>query len=428
MADPIARCWIGILLIIISSLICAADCALVGLSPVVHKKTNSDEVSDMMEFFLKKSGRIHSYLMALSCVIQLIYGIVISALAKELSGSIIWLYFIYMVLGEVVMLFIGVYLPLRAVSENQNKHAVKLRFVIKALSVLGVCITFIPILMTDGILKLFKRGKQQSDSDNITEEEILHLVDASEECGGINSDERDMIENIFDLNNNIVRDVMTHYMDVVAIEKNASEKEIMEIIGESSYSRFPVYEEDIGNITGVLIAKEYMLNKLADKPQPFSNLIRRPYFVPETMPAGGLLEEMKTKKQHMAIVVNEHGETNGIITMEDLLEEIVGNIYDESDTPEEEDPAVIKLDENTWLVHGSMELDDLTDELDIVLELEEDVDTVGGLLFSALTMIPDDNVPIDISVCGLSLHTDGLIDRRVEWVRISIPDLADNNK
>ena len=225
-----------------------------------------------------------------------------------------------------------------------------------------------------------------------------------------------MIENIFDFSEHSVREIMTHYMDVTAICEGTPDDEILKTISDTGYSRYPVYKNDIGSVTGILIAKEYLTDRLSGSPRPFTELVRAPLFVPESMQTDSVLREMKQKGQHMAIVVNEYGEACGVVTMEDLLEEIVGDIYDESDTPDDRDPEISRTGDSTWLVHASCPLDEFEEETGISLEDKEGIDTIGSLVFSRLTKIPDDGVPIDVETEHLLLHSDGLHERRLEWV------------
>ncbi len=175
----------------------------------------------------------------------------------------------------------------------------------------------IPALISRLILKLFSVEPDAARTD-VTEKEILKLVDEGETSGALNSEEREMIENIFDFSEHSVREIMTHYMDVTAICEGTPDDEILKTISDTGYSRYPVYKNDIGSVTGILIAKEYLTDRLSGSPRPFTELVRAPLFVPESMQTDSVLREMKQKGQHMAIVVNEYGEACGVVTMEDL--------------------------------------------------------------------------------------------------------------
>ncbi len=283
-------------------------------------------------------------------------------------------------------------------------------------------LTFLPELCFRGILRLLAIEPDTARND-VTEQEILQLVDEGESSGAIDSEKREMIENIFDFSEHSVREVMTHYMDVAAIRSDASDADIISLISETGYSRYPVYSDDITKVTGILIAKEFLCDSLSSSPRGFAALVRKPLFVPDTMQTAEVLRRMKGCEQHMALVVNEYGEALGLVTMEDLLEEIVGSIYDETDTSDDREPEVRALGDGSFEVHSTLSLDDLEEAAEIELPEVDGIDTVGALVFSHLTTIPDDGVPIDVETDELWLHSDGLSDRRLENVIVRVKEV-----
>ena len=212
-------------------------------------------------------------------------------------------------------------------------------------------------------------------------------------------------------------DVMVHRMDVVALRSDIGDEELIQIIRETGRSRYPVYNEDIDDIIGILNIRDFLLNKQLKNPKTTRQLLRKPYLVPETVPADTLLSNMQKQKVHMAIVVDEYGGMSGIVTMEDLLEEIVGNIYDEFDP--NEDAEIEKLEENLWRVRGTMELETLAEELDVELPLAEEYDTLSGLVFSAFPRIPEDGSTPEVTLHGLHIQVESICDHRVEKALVS---------
>ena len=284
---------------------------------------------------------------------------------------------------------------------------------------LALVLTFVP----EGALRLILRAaKIEPDEarNDVTEREILNLVDEGESSGAIDSEKREMIENIFDFSEHTVREIMTHYMDVAAIKLGASDGDIVRLISETGYSRYPVYSDDKTKVIGVLIAKEYLCDRLAEHPKGFEALLREPMFVPDNMQTDEVLRRMKDGGVHMAIVVNEYGEALGTVTMEDILEEIVGSIYDETDTADDREPEAKPLGGGAFDAPASLPLDELGEALGVQIPQTEGIDTVGALVFSKLTTIPDDGVPIDVEAHGLMLHSDGLCDRRLENVIVRV--------
>ena len=250
-------------------------------------------------------------------------------------------------------------------------------------------------------------------SERITERDIRMMVDIGEEKGEIEADEKQMIENVFEFNNITAEECMVHRKDVTAIDIEDSPDEILRVIRESGLSRFPVYEEDVDNVLGVLTTRDYLLNECAGREKALREMLRTAYFVPETLRADLLFSEMQKRKQHMAIVVDEYGGTSGIVTLEDLLEEIVGNIYDEFDPQADEE--VIPLADGRLRVSGSARLDALCERLGVALDEAEDCDTLGGLVFSRLAEIPSDGERPVVECMGLRISVEQVLDRRVEW-------------
>lgn len=297
-----------------------------------------------------------------------------------------------------------------------------------AVSVLSV--VFRPVIWllsktTNGILRLLHIDPRDT-GDEVSEDEIRMMVDIGEEKGAIETNEKEMIENIFEFNNTTAEDVMVHRTDMVMIWIEDPEEEILRIIEESGMSRFPVYNENADDIVGILSTRDYLFNTHRKTPRAFRELLRPAYFVPESVRTDVLFRDMQSKKVHMAIVVDEYGGTSGLVTMEDLLEEIVGNIYDEFDPQDEQD--IIRLEDNLWRVAGSAELETLAEELDVELPEEEEYDTLGGLVFSQLSVIPEDGSKVEVDACGLHIKVVELTDRRVEWALVSKLNSEESNE
>ena len=257
--------------------------------------------------------------------------------------------------------------------------------------------------------------------ENLTEDNIMAMVEQSEELGTIQSEEKELIENVFDFNNQTAYDVMVHRPDMVALAVDEGEEEILSTIRESGLSRFPVYGDHVDDVLGILSTREYLLNfhLPAEEQKSLRELLRPAYFIPESVPADVLFRDMQNKKIHLAMVIDEYGGTSGLVTLEDLLEELVGNIYDEFDPQEEQE--IIPLDDSHWRVSGSADLDELAEAMEIDLpELEElDYDTLGGLVFSCLPVIPEDGSRPEVDTLGLHIQVEELCDRRVEWALVS---------
>ncbi len=273
--------------------------------------------------------------------------------------------------------------------------------------------------LTKGSFKLASISTEVLDEE-VTEDEIMIMVESGEESGTIESEQKEMIENIFDFSTATAAELMTNRTDVTAIELGTSDEEILHIIKESGYSRIPVYKEDLDTIVGILGVRSYLLNLRAEEPKELKDICYPPYFVPSFIRADKLLADLKKEKIHMAVVLDEYGGTAGIVTMEDLLEEIVGNIYDETDDPDIEETQIEKLGENLYRVPGTLELGVLEKELGLTFPEDKSYDTVGGMVYSALTVIPDDGSTPAVDVDGLHIEVEKIEERRIEWAKISV--------
>lgn len=337
-------------------------------------------------------------------------GISASAL-NTISVIVITLILSYftLVLGELV--------PKRIAMQKPNAIIKISLGVVRFLSVVLRPITWFLSISTNGVLRLLGIDPNK-EAEEVSEEEIRMMVDIGEESGTIESGEKEMIENIFEFNNNTAEDVMIHRTDMEIIWLDDSPEQILSRIQETGLSRFPVCNEDIDDIVGLLATRDYLLNSQLPQPKPLKELLRTPYFVPESIHTDVLFRKMQEKKCHMAIVVDEYGGTSGLITMEDLLECIVGNIYDEFDPQEEQE--ITKLSDNLWKVAGSVELDDLAEALDIALPEEEEYDTLGGLILDHLNAIPEDGSTFSLDLVGMHIEVLEIQDRRIEWTNISL--------
>ena len=308
-----------------------------------------------------------------------------------------------LVLGELV--------PKRIAAQQPEKTARR------TVGVLRVCAAvFRPVVgllsvSTGGILRLMGIDPN-AEQEEVTEEEIRMMVDIGGESGAIEETEKEMIENIFEFNNRTAEDVMTHRTNVTSIWVGAETDEILQTIRESGLSRFPVYDEDMDDIIGTLNARSFLLNTAMGSPRSVREMLHEAYFVPETVQADQLFRNMQMKKVHMAVVLDEYGGMSGIVTMEDLLEEIVGNIYDEFDPQAEAE--IVRLSEDTWRISGAAVLEDVAEALDIGLPLEEEYDTLGGLIFNQFTTIPQDGSTPEVDVSGLHIKVEKIEDHRVE--------------
>ena len=269
-------------------------------------------------------------------------------------------------------------------------------------------------------LKLFFGKRSNEDQAEAVEEEILSIVEEGHEQGAIMSDEAELISNVFEFGDKEARDVMTPRQKVIGIESTADIAEALNVMLENSYSRYPIYEEDLDNIVGVLHIKEAVIAYLADSKQLVGTIGSTPFYIHPTQKISKLFNEMKDNKSHIAIVVDEYGQTEGIVAMEDMIEVIVGDILDEHD---EEEIDIMKLAEGEgYSVKGSTELEELEELFGITFP-EEDIDTVNGFILYELGHLPELNEDVHITYQGFSFVAVERQDRMITKVRIrKIPD------
>lgn len=278
----------------------------------------------------------------------------------------------------------------------------------------------VSVLLNLLLLSLLLRKKKAEQENTVTEEEIRQMVDAGGDNGSIDENEKEMINNIFELGNISVEDVATHRTDIVAVPLNATMEEIKNVISEEKYSRIVVYDDNIDHIVGVFHVKDMVKYILADVTRVeeghfhLEDILMQPYFIPFSKKVDELLEEMQLEKVHMAIVIDEYGGTAGIVTMEDILEEVFGNIFDEYDVEEEED--ITLQEDGTYRINGTTDLQDVEEQLGITFAENEDYDTLGGYLIGQLGRIPEEDEAIELPICGWLFRAEGVEEKRIEKV------------
>lgn len=308
------------------------------------------------------------------------------------------------------MLIFGELVPKRIAMQKSFAVAKMSSGVLSFLSVVMKPVIWFLSFSTNLVLKIL-RMKTETEEEDVTEEEIRLMVDIGEENGAIQSDEKEMIENVFEFNNTLVREVMTPSVDVRGIDISAGEQEILELIMSSGLSRYPVYRGDLDKIVGILNVRDYLLNLQSPHKKELSELIRAAYFVPEYIAIDKLFHDMQVGKIHFAVVVGEYGDTVGICTLEDLLEELVGNIYDEFDPHEE--PEIEQIEDNLWRVSGEINLEDLGDAIDVEFSPDLECDTLGGLVLTQLHSIPQDGARFTVETHDIEIEVKKVINRRI---------------
>ena len=296
--------------------------------------------------------------------------------------------------------------------KNYEKIAFGTIGIIRAISIITSPFVKFLTLVTNSISKLFGVGENEEES--VTEEEIKMMVDQGEEKGTIKEEEKELINNVFEFNDITASEIMKHRKDIFAVDINISNDELMEELSkeEYRYSRIPVYDETIDEIKGILYIKDVLKN-IGKKNFKVKNVVKDAYFVSQTRLINEVFKELQKNKMQIAIIIDEYGGTAGLITMEDILEELVGDIYDEYDKEEKE---FEKIDENTYIIVGSMPIYDVNKLLNANIP-EGDYDTLSGFLQEKLGRIPEEEEKPIIETKEVTYKIEKYEDKRILKVK-----------
>lgn len=318
------------------------------------------------------------------------------------------------VLLSYLTLVLGELVPKRIGMKKAESISMAVVGPLRVLSVIAAPFVKLLTLSTDGIVRLLGMDPGEEDEE-VTEEEIRMMVDVGQERGAIDVREGEMIDNIFEFDNKTAEEIMTHRMAVAAVPADADFETILSIVHREKYTRLPVYEGSIDNVVGMLHTKDLLKYIGTQGPPadiPLRDILRKPYFVPLSKRTDVLFREMQRHKIHMAVVIDEYGGTAGIVTIEDLMEEIVGNIFDEYDVDESD---FEKLGENTYRISGSVSLDAVEDYLDMDLPIDQ-YETLSGFVMGRLDRIPHGGEKPEIEYGGFTFRAEEMEGRRITGV------------
>jgi putative hemolysin len=416
------------LLILINAFFAASEIAIITLNDnkIRKKAEEGDRIAIKLVRLINEPG---SFLATIQVGVTLA-GFLSSAFAADLFADRLYrliglelpvLRSVSVIVVTVILayfsLVLGELVPKRVAQNNPEKIAGS---VAGAITVLGIVLrpfVFLLTRSTNLILRLLGIDPTRTDR-TVTEEEIRMMVDVGRESGNIHEEEKEMINNIFEFNDKDVSEIMTHRTNIVSLDVEADYAEVLEVAIHEKYTRIPVYEDNIDNIVGILHIKDLLYHAAEGLSQPFSlrNMIRPPCFVPESKSIDSLLREMKRDRIQMSVVIDEYGGTAGIVTIEDLLEEIVGNIQDEYD---EEELEIVRKDETTWLVSGMADLDEVGDAVGVRFP-DEDYETLAGFVISLLGWIPDENQVAEVTYENLTLKVMEMDEKRISTIQVTV--------
>lgn len=316
---------------------------------------------------------------------------------------------ITLILSYFTLVF-GELVPKRVAMKNAEKLALFMSGLLYFISKLFAPLVWLLTASTNGILRLLGIDPNSEDEE-VTEEDIRMMVDVGSEKGSINVNEKEMIQNIFEFDNKTAEEVMTHRTEVEILWFDETDEEWAQKINKSRHSRYPVCDGSADNVIGVLNVKDYFRLEDKNRETVMNKAVKPAYYVPETVRTDVMFQNMKKSRNHFAVVFDEYGGMSGVITMDDLIEQIVGSFDDDYLTPQA--PAIEKIDTDTWKIKGSAYLDNVSKQLGVLLP-DEDFDTFGGLVFGVLGTIPEDGSTMELEEYGLKIQVTEIKGRRLE--------------
>ena len=416
--SDVAQLIIIIVLIFLSGFFSSAETAFSTLNRV--RMRNLEEEGS------KKAARVNKILESYS---KMLSAILIGNNIVNLTASSLTTAFVIGVCGNayiglgtgiltIVVLLGGEIIPKTWANLNSEKLALAYSSVIYALMKVMTPVIFIVDLLSNGILRLLHVDPNKK-MDTITESELKTYVDVSHEDGQIESDEREMIYNIFEFSDTCVKDIMIPRTNMVTVNADESVNDLIKVFHESMYTRIPVYQEDKDSMIGFVNIKDLFIARISgQKNITLKSLLREAYYTYEYKKNADLLLEMREKSMNVAFVLNEYGSTVGMVTLEDLLEELVGEIRDEYDEDEKE--LIQKIDDRSYLIEGSMNLSDINDSIGTSLN-SDDYDSIGGIITGQLDRLPEDNESV-VLADGTTLQVKGIDQNRILHVLLTLPE------
>lgn len=319
---------------------------------------------------------------------------------------------------------LGELIPKRLAMKKAEQIALGMSGLIYAVSKAFTPAVWLFTVSTNGLLRLIGVDPNSEEDEN-AEEEIRMILDAGKQKGTILPDEQDMIQNIFEFDDTSAGEIMTHRTEVSLLWLDETDEQWEQTINESRHSIYPVCSDNTDDIVGVLYAKDYLRLKNRTRDEVMKYAVKSACFVPESVRADVLFRNMKKSRNHFAVVVDEYGGMNGIITMNDLLEELVGDLEDDISMPAEE-PLIERVDSKTWRIRGTTPLDEVSKQLGILLP-DEEYDTFGGLVFGLLGNVPNDDSTPELEEYGMTIKVTKIKDRRMECAVVCLSDAKPND-
>ena len=414
-SSDVTQIIILFILLILSGFFSSAETALTTVNKI-RMRALADEGNKRAVTVLEiteNSSKMLSAILIGNNIVNLGAASLTTTLAYSLGGSAVA--FASALLTVFILIF-GEITPKTMATIHAEKFSLLYAPFIRVFIKVMTPVIFLINILSNGVLYLLKVDPN-AKNDAMTETELRTIVDVSHEDGVIESEEKEMIYNVFDLGDAKAKDVMVPRVNVTFADVNSTYEELTHLFREDKFTRLPVYSESKDNVVGTINMKDLLLFDNNKKEFHIQDILREAYFTYEYKNISELLVEMRQASFNIAIVLDEYGETAGLITLEDILEEIVGEIHDEYDENEEEN--IVAINELEYIVEGSTNLDDLNDSLDLHLE-SEDYDSVGGFIIERLDRLPEENDEVTTED-GIRMVVEKLDKNRIEKVHLYLP-------
>ena len=403
-----------LVLVILSGFFSSAETALTTVNRV--RMRNLEDEGNKRAARVNKILENYSKMLSAILIGNNVVNLSAASLATTLASRINLAVGIATGILTLVVLIFGEIVPKTWAMFSSEKLSLVYSGIIYGLMQVLTPVIFVLDKLANGILRLMGIDPNKKSS-TMTEAELRTYVEVSHEDGVIESEEREMIYNVFDFSDAVAKDIMIPRINMVTVSVTDSYEQVLQVFRESMYTRLPVYRDDQDNIIGIINIKDFILTEDQERFQ-VTDILRDAHYTYEFKKVADLLIEVREKTTSVTFVLNEYGVTVGMITLEDLLEEIVGEIRDEYDADEEE--LIQEKGERTWLVEGSMKLDDINDELGTELD-SEDYDSISGLIIESLNRLPEDAEEV-ILESGIRLQVQGIDQNRIKKVLMTLPE------
>jgi len=332
---------------------------------------------------------------------------------------------ITVILSYLTLIF-GELVPKRIAMKKAESMALGVSGLILFISKVFAPIVWLLTISTNGVLRLCGIDPTKQE-ESVTEEEIRMMVDAGSEKGTIDNEEKELIQNVFEFDDKTADEIATHRTEINLLWMDETPEQWEQVIHESRHTFFPICRDSTDDIVGVLNAKVYFRIRDKSRENIMKNAVKPAWFVPETVKADDLFRTMKQKRQFFAIVLDEYGGMNGIVTITDILETIVGDFDEDSVAQPGEEPDILKIGENSWKISGDVDIEDVEEELGIPLN-SEDVDTLGGYILSVLGAIPADGSTVETSTDDLDIEIISVAEHRIEKAILTLKQKSEKDE